>query len=108
MILNYQTGSSESIITTDIRKLSFSSFTGVDDILVADNKLCIFPNPCTDFISLKNLTESELNISIYSISGIELLHSKLANVNQQIDIRQLNKGIYLVKVNSNILKFIKL
>jgi len=108
LVLNYQTGNTESIATSDISKLVFSSPTGFNDILMASNQLCVFPNPSTDYIRLKNLPEGEITITIYSISGTELLNSKLSNANQQIDVRQLKKGIYLVKLNANVLKFIKL
>ena len=107
-ILNYQSGTNVSVVTSDIRKFMFSSFTGIDDIIFDANKLYLFPNPSTDYISLRNLSGNELNIAIYSINGTELLNSKISNINQQIDIRQLNKGIYLLKVNSKMLKFIKL
>lgn len=107
LILNYQTGSTESIVTSDIRKFTFGSFTGVDEIL-ASNELCIFPNPSSDYIILKNVSEGELNISIYSINGTLIMNANLSDVNQQIDVRQLTKGIYLIKTNAKVLKFIKL
>ena len=109
MILNYKSGNTESIATSGIRKLVFGTFTDVKNV-IEDNKnvLLLFPNPSVDYISLKNTQNQAMDISIYSAGGSQIMSFSLLNSNDQIDIRGLFRGVYLIKANDKVLKFIKL
>lgn len=74
-----------------------------------ENTFAVFPNPVSDqlFISSENIQIEK--ISIYSISGREIL---LLETNEKsIDVSNLSEGIYFLEVTSlegkNIKKFIK-
>ncbi len=109
MILNYQSGNTENVATSAIRRLMFNFYSDVNDIVVAkNNSLELFPNPAVDYISLKNNQNEALNISVFSISGNQIMSLHVANSSSKIDVHSLSKGIYFVKTKYKVLKFIKL
>ncbi len=72
-------------------------------------KVKIYPNPATHYQRMEGSLEIS-NYSIYSILGKEILNGKASN--NQIDVSQLKKGTYILKLISNkgyikTLKFIK-
>ena len=68
-----------------------------------DNNISIYPNPATDVLNIKvknGVSESDIqSISIYGIKG-ELI-SKTLHYKQNIDIKNLSKGMYFVKIISD-------
>ena len=68
-----------------------------------DNNISIYPNPATDVLNIKvknGVSESNIqSISIYGIKG-ELI-SKTLHYKQNIDIKNLSKGMYFVKIISD-------
>ncbi|WP_298494789.1 T9SS type A sorting domain-containing protein [uncultured Algibacter sp.] len=66
----------------------------------------IFPNPASQFIHVFGLTKTE-NYRIYNVLGLELKSGTISN-NEQIDINNLTKGVYFLKlVNGITIKFLK-
>ena len=65
-----------------------------------DKNILIYPNPATDVLNVKvnnGISERDIqSISIYGIKG-ELI-SKTMQFKQNIDIKNLSKGTYLVKI----------
>ncbi len=62
-------------------------------------KVKIFPNPTQDYIQIRttNLQEfSKLTYRIFNINGQNLLSGE--DIHQPIDIRNLNPGLYLLKI----------
>lgn len=65
-----------------------------------------YPNPSTSFISLSGLMESK-NYIIYNMAGKELAKGNIS-INNKIDIRFLENGMYLLKLDDfEIIRFIK-
>jgi hypothetical protein len=107
----YSNPSGESIPTDDI---CFLYLTDVNDSSI-DMGLNITPNPSSGEIQIgfKNVPESDILISIYDLSGKEMLretinrHKKIVS----LDISVLEPGVYLCNVNcgfrSGTLKIIK-
>jgi len=60
----------------------------------------IQPNPASNFISIsaKNLNVSLEIIDIYSLSGQVFKSEKINSSNAQIDISELSKGLYFLKM----------
>lgn len=106
LVLNYYTGINENIAIADIRKLNFGLISGIDNIAEDKNAISVYPNPATSFIAIKNLSTQNNQVTIYSVSGIMVFNSTLQS--ETIDISALKKGIYLLKVNNQVLKFSKL
>lgn len=69
-------------------------------------KIKTYPNPSTSYISLSGLMETK-NYIIYDITGKELSRGNVS-YNSKIDVRFLNNGMYLLKLDDfEIVKFIK-
>ncbi|HRP03054.1 MAG TPA: zinc-dependent metalloprotease [Candidatus Kapabacteria bacterium] len=67
----------------------------------------IQPNPAIDYIVINDEITDSANIQIYNIKGIEILEVKLSNKGNRIDISKLSSGIYFIKVNHKIERFVK-
>jgi len=63
----------------------------------------IYPNPTNgDVLNISNTTAStNLSVEIFNILGKSVLKQKLLNNSKNINISQLNKGMYLVKLISD-------
>lgn len=70
------------------------------------NKIKIYPNPSTDFIKVEGLS-SETEFHIFSTSGVLVKSGKTKNA-EKIDVKNLAKGIYLLKLEAGkTIKFVK-
>ncbi|HOZ89922.1 MAG TPA: T9SS type A sorting domain-containing protein [Bacteroidia bacterium] len=63
---------------------------------ISSEMISIFPNPTSDFIQFK--TEKRIDVSLFDVSG-KLLLSKIVMPNEQINVSQLNNGIYFITIN---------
>jgi hypothetical protein len=106
MIFDYQSGTTENVAVSLIQKVTFGSFTALSSTFENEKNLVVYPNPSSDCIYLNNVPESLTNVAIYSINGIQVMNLPL--MDKKIDISQLAKGIYFVKVNNQVSKFSKL
>ncbi len=72
----------------------------VNEIFEESKGLIIFPNPASNYLSVKSTKEIS-GIWLYNIQG-ELLYKRNTNNNQQItvDIKSLPTGLYLIKIQS--------
>ncbi len=61
--------------------------------------LTVYPNPVSDRLNI-NLTgyEGVSSINLIDVNGRTVASQRTAQVNSQMDISRLSKGIYLVKV----------
>lgn len=108
VILNYQTGNVDNVQTSSIRKLVFTSVTGINNLHVDGNSMFVYPNPGIDYISLKNLPAGDLSVAIYTLCGNQVMNLLHYSNTDQINISELTKGVYIIKVNNQALKFLKL
>jgi lysophospholipase L1-like esterase len=71
---------------------------------VSDNKLIIFPNPATDKLQISAPKSTGNDMQILDIAGkiISTFH-----ISNSIDISSLSAGIYFVKIDNYLAKFIK-
>jgi len=106
MILNYQNGTNESMAFSTINKMLFATPTILNDIKIED-KMMLYPNPASDKLYLKNVNDENLNISIFSISGLQLLKITALKSSEPIDISSLPKGFFVLKINDQAIKFTK-
>ncbi|WP_298495498.1 T9SS type A sorting domain-containing protein [uncultured Algibacter sp.] len=67
---------------------------------VLASKLNIYPNPAQDFIQIESKDVKISSVQMYSLIGQEVVSSK-SLVNNRLDISNLSRGIYLLKVNSD-------
>ncbi len=68
----------------------------------------IIPNPSSNQISISGLPENKyIDLIIYDIQGKEVLTKKYLN-GEKLDISILNKGVYSIKINGIVQKFVKI
>lgn len=107
LVLNYLGGSNEDIAISTVHKMFFSSYTALNNI--QENKsVFIYPNPSSHFISFKNVAESNSQVTVYNINGTQVMNINLSQGAEGVDVSALKRGIYLVKIESQVLKFTKL
>ena len=112
------TDTSFSILSTDnattdygyseVDKITFSDFNSIQKIGNEDNiRLLISPNPVDDIIRIVGYNNSEaVQLAIYSLDGEEMM--RVDNwQGEPIDASQLSAGIYILRINTHTIKFIK-
>jgi hypothetical protein len=64
-----------------------------------DNFVTLFPNPANSSLTIKSEVDDIIDLSIYSISGIQMLKQSDLNTNLiNLDLNDFNQGIYIAKV----------
>jgi hypothetical protein len=103
---------STSSMQTAIESGLAETSAGIQNNYSTSNLFTIYPNPTANsfFISYSLKTESEMNIELYNLLGekIDLIFSNkqvAGNYKFEINTSNLTKGTYLIKVNTEILKF---
>ena len=77
-----------------------------NDNFIAENKILkIHPNPFTNEITIDNLLNEQSSYSIINTIGQEVMSGKI-NFNK-IHVGQLKAGIYILKINNQLVKIIK-
>lgn len=75
------------------------SFTNSSVNTLSANGIVLYPNPSTGFIALEFQSNNSIqSLSIFSLSGKEMLSLSKPNQLQQIDISHLSDGIYMVNI----------
>ena len=67
-------------------------------------RIFIFPNPARNLLEI-NTEDENKNIIIYNSVGEVLIHKVTAE--NQIDVSALDSGLYFLKINDMVFKFIK-
>ena len=68
---------------------------------MADNSISIYPNPATNFVSIKNANNSQsLKVEVYSLDGRLVQLEKLFSINSEykLTFNNLLSGKYLLKI----------
>jgi hypothetical protein len=78
-------------------------FIDVDEKLESNNQFMIFPNPGNDYLDITNL-EKTSHYEIFSLEGILQVEGSTSG---KIDISMLSKGLYYIKIDNDIIKFLK-
>ena len=88
----------------DIRVLS-SGTDNVDDVFLS-SEIEIYPNPANDFVTIKTHNNIGDLITISDISGRTLITEEVTADDIQINIADLTKGLYIIKVGDKSEKLI--
>lgn len=93
-------GAAEASNTTrmvvDNLKLNFNVPTAIEDELFTSQNAAVYPNPVINILNVDGYAEVS-----------NLMGEKVAEGNSKIDVSSLVKGVYLVKVNNQVLKIVK-
>lgn len=89
-----------SVVYVD--NLSFDNLImGLNDPINSRENLNIYPNPASDKIRLNFNQTGNTKVNIYSLSGACIKTVNISSVGQEIDIRELYAGYYIVEVESD-------
>ncbi|MCW3807515.1 LamG-like jellyroll fold domain-containing protein [Plebeiibacterium marinum] len=99
--------SSRSITNSVIEKIIFSDISSAISLQPVQSTISVYPNPAKNKLFVTGLTSSDKFIYIYSISGQLLAQKQISATTEQLDISFLKSGVYILKTNSDTLKFCK-
>jgi uncharacterized protein (TIGR02145 family) len=87
-----------------------NSINGLEELNI-EKSLQLYPNPTSEKFSLNNIHNQSIYMSVYNLLGDLILEQQLGNGENTFDIRNWEKGTYLIKftgsewtVNSKIVK----
>ncbi len=85
--------------------ITYESSLSVDDFN-SGNNINLYPNPSTNFIQIKGLSEIE-NYEVYNILGAKVLSGEISD-DEIINIQNITSGLYFLKFDAGkTIKFIK-
>jgi len=74
----------------------------------SNNSFAILPNPCSDYLQIYSVKDQSLIITITDISGKILLNNHFNNSNNyKINVSELKKGIYFIRLNDGKVNIVK-
>ena len=79
--------------------LSFGTTTSVDYLNDENNILTVYPNPFTDYVTIKNIPK-DCSITVYDITGKMILREQSMDKQHRLTLSELNKGFYILKFHS--------
>ena len=65
-----------------------------------ENNFNIYPNPANDVINIEAEFDVE-EVTIYNITGVMVYNEQCTMNNVQLNVSDLNSGVYFVKVVTN-------
>ena len=62
----------------------------------------VYPNPATDLlnINISNANFKNLNVSINTVSGQQIMNTNMSGNNTKINIESLSSGVYFVNISN--------
>ena len=91
---------SKQVVIDNIEWSSFASkTTDVQDIASTETSVSVYPIPFENVLNIDVSTTSiEANVSIYDINGRMVFNQSVNNPQSVLDVSQLEKGIYILKI----------
>lgn len=114
----FNVDSSNAATTVDgrLEVVFVNTNTSIEDALAGmTTRMEVYPNPVKDVLNVElfNTNFKQSTISIYNVSGQEVMSGSMIGKNKKMDVQNLSSGVYLVKVSnsetgySNTVKFVK-
>ena len=113
---NVEEGNPSTTVDGRLEVIFVNTSTSIEDALAGlTPKMEVYPNPAVDVlhVSLSNVNFKESTVSIYNVSGQEVMSTNMVGKTKSLDIEKLSNGVYMVKVTnsatgySNTIKFVK-
>lgn len=96
LFLRFKTNETVQKQGWELRYIGLGLYAGIDDFDFSET-IKIYPNPASDLINVE-LKKDDI-VEIYNVNGSQVKHiSKVVNDVLQIDIRDLPKGVYILKI----------
>ena len=94
-----QTGADASLDVFDVDDFVFGDFASLSTKNNSLSDFTVYPNPTTDFVNINSANTID-SYRIYDLTGRVVKSSSPYSNNLRIDVTSLNKGVYMVKLNS--------
>jgi len=98
-------------------ELIFVNKTSSIESVLAGRKanMNVYPNPAVDVLNVEitNANFKQSEVSIFSVSGVEVMNNNMMGNKKSLDIQKLSSGVYFVRVSNmetgfvNTVKFVK-
>ena len=92
-----------SIQNTSVRPIKLvTGACGVlaNEVVELTNEFKFYPNPVSDILTFENLNNNSI-ISVYNFVGQELVTQKSSNFITEVNLSNMSKGFYFLKIKSN-------
>ena len=100
-------GNNALIDLQNIQRMTFGVYSSV--FTTKNNPdLLIYPNPAQNFISINYNDIKMADVCIFTVNGINLISIRNCKLTEDIDISTLSKGVYFIRVDYHVIKFIKM
>ena len=107
-VVNINSGSNVvSYNFSRINKIVFDHTNAINEATLATQSFRFYPNPSKDYITIETSDETSQNVTIYSSTGV-VVHQGMYQSGEKIDVSNLARGFYIIKINTNALKMYKL
>ncbi len=80
-----------------------SSTAAIDESLL--NKVSMYPNPASDAVTF--MQAKDLEVTIFDVLGKQVYKNTLLSNSQEVNLSQLNQGVYLVNITNGVSKTMK-
>ncbi len=104
LVLNYVSGDTQSFGFSSLEKLFFSPLTSIKNTI--QPKADIFFNAADNQIHFRNLPEGSFLVNVYRTDGMAVVSKTITN-NESVDMSAFPSSIYLVRINNQVSKFKK-
>lgn len=105
VFVNYFSQNADSYVFPSVGTITFSGETAIHQ-LSSTRPISVYPNPVTDVASILNLPEGQSRATLYTGIGIALSDVEI-EAGGKLDLSKFPKGFYVLKVNSQAIKFMK-
>jgi hypothetical protein len=107
MVMTFTNGRFEAIELLSVQSIGF--YNNVDGVEVQESSdaMMIYPCPATDRVTLANIPEGAKKAVLYRLDGSMVYCIQLSSTSQDIDVRSIPSGFYVLRVNNSIVKFVK-
>ena len=97
-----ETISSGSTVLTQGFHQSKLTVTAIDDVLISDFELKVYPNPTSEFVIIfANNPEDKSSYSLFDLNG-KLLENKIISTSEtRVNLKNYASGTYLLKLQYN-------
>lgn len=106
LIIDEGNGTTTPIAIANIRRITLQAGNSIENYTATSNFL-IYPNPTSDKLFFATDQNQMVEVAVYGLNG-QLLQKSQINTSDYIDVSNLAKGFYVIKINEQSFKFSKL
>jgi hypothetical protein len=94
----------------DDRFVVYLTRGGEKPTMTLETSISVFPNPTTDFITVKVKSQEEVSVGLFNSLGIQVtdrveLEKSGSERSGQLDLRSLSPGVYIIQIQSGMNMF---